>query len=66
MATKEINGKRRRLTHSEYVALILAIVTPVIGIFAGIYLKYDGSDWGWRIVGISILSAIAWAMLIIF
>ena len=65
MAAKEVEEKKRRLTQNEYAGMILAIAAPVIGIFFGFYLKYEGSEWGWRIVGISIISAILWAFLII-
>ncbi len=44
--------------------MILAIAAPVIGIFFGLYLKYEGSEWGLRLVGISIISAFVWAAFI--
>ena len=64
MALNETDNKKRRLTQNEYAVMILAIAAPVIGIFFGLYLKYEGSEWGLRLVGISIISAFVWAAFI--
>ena len=61
MALNETDIKKRRLTQNEYAGMILAIAAPVIGIFFGLYLKYEGSEWGLRVVGIAIISAFIWA-----
>ena len=59
-----------RLTASEATrsavseATSFAIAAPVIGIFFGLYLKYEGSEWGLRLVGISVISAFVWSAFI--
>ena len=64
MALNETDNKKRRLTQNEYAGMILAIAAPVIGIFFGLYLKYEGSECGLRQSGTSIISAFVWAAFI--
>ncbi len=64
MALNETDTNKRRLNQNAYAGMILAIAAPVIGIFFGLYLKYEGSEWGLRLVGISVISAFVWSAFI--
>jgi len=66
MAEQEVKIQERRLKQNEYAGMVLAIATPLIGLFFALYLHYEGSEWGLRLVGISIVSAIIWTGVILF
>lgn len=52
------------LTSNEYAALVLAVIVPFIGLCFGAYLKNEGSPVGNRVIGLSIVAAVAWLGLI--
>ncbi len=49
---------------NQYVALILAIVVPVIGLLFGLYLRSERIPFADRIIIVSLVSLVVWATLI--
>ena len=62
MATEEVKKNRdgTSLNPTEYAALVLAVIVPLIGLGFGIWLKAEGSAVGNRVIGLSIVSAVVW------
>ncbi|MBK8294634.1 MAG: hypothetical protein IPK93_07620 [Solirubrobacterales bacterium] len=51
---------------NQYVALILAIAVPIIGLLFGIYLKTGRNEFADRIIIVSLVSLVIWTCLILF
>jgi RsiW-degrading membrane proteinase PrsW (M82 family) len=67
MPDDEVKVKERRLKQNEYAGMVLAIATPIpLGLLFAFYLNYEGSAWGKRLVGISLLSGIVWLLVILY
>lgn len=65
MAIEETEKNRdgTSLKPNEYAALVLAVIVPLIGLGFGIWLKSEGSPVGNRVIGLSIIAAVAWVAL---
>jgi len=51
---------------NQYVALILAVAVPVIGLLFGIYLKSQNVGFAGRVIVVSLISLVVWTGLIVF
>lgn len=49
---------------NQYVALILAVLVPVIGLLFGVYLRSERNPFADRIIIVSLVSLVVWATLI--
>ncbi|MGK2933458.1 MAG: hypothetical protein ACSLFD_11960 [Solirubrobacterales bacterium] len=66
MADDEPQKKRDGTTidSNQYVALILAVLVPVIGLLFGIYLRSLNNTYADRIIIVSLVSLVVWTTLI--
>jgi len=65
----DIEPKKNRdgttIDTNQYVAFILAIAVPVIGLLFGIYMKTERNPLADRVIIVSVISLIVWAFLIV-
>jgi hypothetical protein len=52
------------ISSNEYAGLLLAVLVPLVGLGFGIYLRQEGSVFGNRIIGISLVAAVIWIFLV--
>ena len=50
---------------NQYVALILAIAVPIIGLLFGLYLKSQNTEFAGRVIVVSLVSLVVWTLLIV-
>ncbi len=67
MARRGVENNRdgTSISSNEYAGLLLAVLVPFVGLAFGIYLRHEGSVFGNRIIGISLVAAAIWIFLII-
>lgn len=65
----DIEPKKNRdgstIDTNQYVALILAIAVPVIGLLFGLYLKSQNTEFAGRVIVVSLISLVVWIGLIV-
>ena len=66
----DIEPKKNRdgttIDTNQYVAFILAIAVPIIGLLFGIYLKTERNPFADRVIIVSLVSLVVWTCLIVF